>query len=221
VGNVAVAIVWGAMLVYDLYKVFTGKPYEWTDILFDVLGIISGGAVKVLKGAMKAAGVTKSMPMAKGVQTLAANPATKGFMATIGKGIGKVFGMLKQAGTWLAEKLGLKWVSGVMTKAETWLAENLLKPIGNAVGLKSVGNKALTKAAGAPTVGQAARQATAGGVAYKAKSEYVYNPAITKGKEVYDKVRGVKPEIAASAPTVPNTYGLADDVSDQLDAAFG
>ena len=108
-----------------------------------------------------------------------------------------------------------------MAKAETWLAENLLKPIGNAVGLKSVGNKALTKAAGAPTVGQAARQATAGGVAYKAKSEYVYNPAITKGKEVYDKVRGVKPEIAASAPTVPNTYGLADDVSDQLDAAFG
>ena len=221
VGNIAVGIVWGCMLVYDLYLAFSGKDFSWMDILFDVLGIISGGAVKVLKGAMKAAGVTKSMPMAKGVQTLAANPATKGFMATIGKGIGKVFGMLKQAGTWLAEKLGLKWVSGVMTKAETWLAENLLKPIGNAVGLKSVGNKALTKAAGAPTVGQAARQATAGGVAYKAKSEYVYNPAITKGKEVYDKVRGVKPEIAASAPTVPNTYGLADDVSDQLDAAFG
>ena len=221
VGNVAVAIVWGAMLVYDLYKVFSGKEWSWVDILFDVLGMVSGAAVKVLRGTMKAVGVTKSMPMAAGVQKLAANPATKGFMATIGKGISTVFNLLKKAGNWLAQKLGLKWVSGVMAKAETWLAENLLKPIGNAVGLKSVGNKALTKAAGAPTVGQAARQATAGGVAYKAKSEYVYNPAITKGKEVYDKVRGVKPEIAASAPTVPNTYGLADDVSDQLDAAFG
>ena len=220
-GNIGVAIVWGAMLVYDLWKVFTGKKWSWVDILFDVLGMVSGAAVKVLRGTMKAVGVTKSMPMAAGVQKLAANPATKGFMATIGKGISTVFNLLKKAGNWLYQKLGLKWVSGVMAKAENWLAENLLKPIGNAVGLKNVGNKSLTKTTGSPTVGQAARQATAGGVAYKAKSEYVYNPAITKGKEVYDKVRGVKPEIAASAPTVPNTYGLADDVSDQLDAAFG
>jgi hypothetical protein len=214
VGNVAVGIVWGCMLVYDLYLAFSGKDFSWMDILFDVLGIISGGAVKVLKGAMKVAGITKSMPMAKGVQTLATNPATKGFMATVGKGIGKVFSMLKQAGNWLAQKLGIKWVSGVMTKAETWLSENLLKPIGNAVGLKSVGNKALSKTTGAPTIGQATRKATAGGAAYKAKSEYIYGPGIEKGQELIGKLTGKGAAGAgAAAPAVAsvNTYGLTAD----------
>jgi hypothetical protein len=216
VGNVAVAIVWGAMLVYDLYKVFSGKEWSWTDILFDVLGMISGAAVKVLKGGMKVAGITKSMPMAKGVQTLAANPATKGFMATIGKGISTVFNLLKKSGNWLAQKLGLKWVSGVMTKAENWLAENLLKPIGNAVGLKGVGNKMLGKTD--VTLGSATRKATAGGTAYQVKSDYIYQPGMEQAGKLIDKVKGVKP-VPAVAPA--NTFGLADDVSDQLDAAFG
>ena len=220
VGNVAVAIVWGAMLVYDLYKVFSGKEWSWMDILFDVLGMVSGAAVKVLRGTMKAVGITKSMPMAAGVQKLAANPATKGFMATIGKGISTVFNLLKKAGNWLAQKLGLKWVSGVMAKAENWLAENLLKPIGNTVGLKKVGNKMLGKTD--VTLGTASRKATAGGVAYQAKNDYIIQPGMEKASQLIDKVKGVKPAIAASsAPTVPNAYGLADDVSDQLDAAFG
>ena len=219
VGNVAVAIVWGAMLIYDLYKVFSGKEWSWVDILFDVLGMVSGAAVKVLRGTMKAVGITKSMPMAAGVQKLAANPTTKGFMATIGKGISTVFNLLKKAGNWLAQKLGLKWVSGVMTKAENWLAENLLKPIGNAVGLKNVGNKMLGKTD--VTLGTATRKSAAGGTAYQVKSDYIYQPGMEKASQLIDKVKGVKPAIAASAPTVPNTYGLADDVSDQLDAAFG
>jgi hypothetical protein len=216
VGNVAVAIVWGAMLLWDLYKVFSGKEWSWVDILFDVLGMLSGGAVKVLRGAMKAAGVTKSMPMAKGVQTLAANPATKGFMATIGKGISTVFGLLKKAGNWLYQKLGLKWVVGVMNKAENWLAENLLKPIGNTVGLKKVGNKMLGKTD--VTLGSATRKATAGGTAYQVKSDYIYQPGMEQAGRLIDKVKGVKPVPSVASA---NTYGLADDVSDQLDTAFG
>lgn len=215
VGNVAVGIVWGCMLVYDLYKVFAGKDWSWMDILFDIFGIVSAGAVKVLKGAMGVAGVGKSMPMAAAVEKLSASPATKGIMSTIGKGIGKVFGMIKSAGTWLSEKLGLKWVGNVMTKAETWLSENLLKPIGNAVGLKGVGNKALSKATGAPTVGQAARKATAGGVAYKAKNDYIYSPGLEKGQELIGKLTGKGAAGAgAAAPSVAsnNTYGLSDDL---------
>jgi len=219
VGNVAVGIVWGCMLVYDLYKVFAGKDWSWMDILFDILGIVSTGAVKLLKGAMGVAGVSKSMPMAAAVEKLSASPATKGIMSTIGKGIGKVFGMIKSAGTWLAEKLGLKWVGNVMTKAETWLSENLLKPIGNAVGLKSVGNKALSKATGAPTVGQAARQATAGGAAYSAKNNYIYSPGIEKGQELINKAKqsftgkGAAGATGAAAPAVASNtlYGLTAD----------
>ena len=247
-GNIGVAIVWGAMLVYDLWKVFTGKIWEWTDILFDVLGLISGAAVKVLRGAMKAVGITKGMSMAKGMQKLASNPTTKGIMSKISSGISSVFNGLKNAANWLATKLGIKWAADVAVKAGTWLTTNILKPIatgagklvtgannlvkgtrnladkalqktGNVVGLKNIGNKTLSKS-NKVTVGSAARQGTVGGAEYKLKQNYVYNPAIEQGYKIYDKVRGVKPVPVPSVASV-NTYGLADDVSDQLDAAFG
>jgi hypothetical protein len=218
VGNVAVAIVWGAMLIYDLYKVFSGKEWSWVDILFDVLGMVSGGLVKVLKGAMGAVGITRGMSMAKGVQKLAANPRTKGIMATIGRGVSSVFGLLKKAGNWLYQKLGIKWVVGVMNKAENWLAENLLKPIGNAVGLKNVGNKALGKTD--VTIGSATRKSAAGGAAYSAKNEYIYQPGFEKAGQLIDKVKGVKPVPVPAVASV-NTYGLTDDVSNQLDLALG
>jgi len=215
IGNIGVAIVWGAMLCYDLYKVFSGKEWEWTDILFDVLGIISGGAVKALQVAMKAVGITKGMSMAKGVQKLAANPSTKGFMAKIGKGISTVFGWIKKAGTWLAEKLRIKWIGRVMDKAENWIAENILRPIGNVLGLRGVGNRALSKATGAPTVGQATRKSAVGGASYQAKNEYIYTPGLNAVDNLFKPKP--KPQTFASV----NAYGLADDVSDQLDAAFG
>jgi hypothetical protein len=207
-GNVAVAIVWGAMLIWDLYKVFTGKEWSWMDILFDVLGMLSGGLVKALRVGMKAAGVTKSMSMAKGVQTLAASPKTSGIMSKIGSGISTVFGWIKKAGSWLSQKLGLKWIGNVMNKAETWLSENLLKPIGNAVGLKNVGNKMLSKKNNV-SLGTATRQSAVGGASFQAKNQYVYQPAYEKGVQIVDKIRGV-----------PSSR-LSDDVVDQLDAALG
>ena len=205
VGNVAVAIVWGAMLCYDLYKVFSGKEWSWQDILFDVLGIISGGAVKALQVAMKAVGITKGMSMAKGVQKLAANPSTKGFMAKIGKGISTVFGWIKKAGTWLAEKLRIKWIGRVMNNAENWIAENLLRPIGNVLGLKGVGNRVLSKATGSPTVGQATRKSAVGGASYQAKNEYIYTPGLTAVDNFF---KGKKPPQAFASNTL---YGLTAD----------
>ena len=68
------------------------------------------------------------------------------------------------------------------------------------------------------TLGTASRKATAGGVAYQAKSDYIYQPGMEKASQLIDKFKGVKP---APAVASVNTYGLADDVSDQLDAAFG
>jgi hypothetical protein len=239
VGNVAVAIVWGGMLLWDLYKIFTGKEWEWSDILFDVLGIISGGAVKLLKGAMKAAGITKGMSMGKGLQTLAANPATKGFMSTISSGISSVFNMIKSAGNWLSKTLGLKWIGDVVAKAGTWLNTYLIKPIatgagklvtgannlvkgtrnladkalqktGNIAGLKNVGNKTLSKS-NKVTVGSAARQGTVGGAEYKLKQNYVYDPAIEQGTKIYNKLRGANPSPALAAVDTPTLYGLTAD----------
>lgn len=205
-GNILVGIVWGAMLVYDLYLAFSGKEYSWLDILFDVLGIISAGALKGIQIGLKAIGVTKATPMVKGVEILATSPTTKGFMATIGKGISTVFGWIKKAGTWLSEKFGIKWVGNVLAKAEKWLSENLLRPIGNAVGLKNVGNKALSKGTGGPTVGQASRKAAIGGAKIKGINDYVLAPAYTGYQNLF---KGKKP------PT-----GLSDDAIDQINAVL-
>ena len=205
VGNIAVGIVWGSMLIYDLYKVFSGGEWSWMDILFDVLGIISGGAVKALQIAMKSIGITKSMPMAAGIQKLAASPSTKGFMSTILSGISKVWGMIKSAGSWLFEKTGLKWIVGVLGKAEAFLSENLLKPIGNGLGLKSVGNKVIGKQG--QTVGSATRKS----VAAATKTKGVVNPTIQTGfNYASDGVDKVKNFFGKGS-------GLSDDVSNAID----
>jgi hypothetical protein len=132
VGNIAVGIVWGTMLIYDLWKVFTGKDWNWLDLVFDVLGIISTGAAKGFKILAKNLGITGKgglQGMKSGLAKLSASPKTKGFMTTIANGVSGLGNLLKNAGTFLSEKLGLKWVSGVTSKAVTWIAENIVNPI--------------------------------------------------------------------------------------------
>ena len=86
VGNIGVAVIWGAMLLWDLYKVFTGKEWNWLDLIFDVLGILSTGVAKSFKIAAKAAGVTGEGGLAgmrAGLAKLSTNPSTKGFVILI------------------------------------------------------------------------------------------------------------------------------------------
>jgi hypothetical protein len=120
------------MLIYDLWKVFTGKDWNWLDLVFDVLGIVSTGAAKGFKILAKNLGITGKgglQGMKSGLAKLSASPKTKGFMTTIANGTSKLGDLLKNAGTFLSEKLGLKWVSGVTSKAVTWITENIVNPI--------------------------------------------------------------------------------------------
>ena len=222
VGNVAVAIVWGVFLIYDLYQGFVNGKWEFLYIIFDIMGIVFAGGIKILKAALTGVNVA-GKSMAGTVQTLAANPATKGVMSKIASGFSTVIGWLKQAASWLSQKLGLtkfaKWVG----QGEVWLSENILKPIGNTLGLKNIGNKTL----GGMTVGQASRQATIA----TAKQKMILNPGIEKGAEkgidLYyaNKLKGLPaqapvpaPVTAASPvkPVIPNNYGLDDDISSYI-----
>lgn len=136
VGNIAVGIVWGAMLVYDLWKVFTGKDWNFLDILFDILGILSAGAAKGFKLLAQKLGITGKggLPAMKaGLAKLAKSPSTSGFMKTISNGISSISGLLGKAGTFLSEKLGIKWAKDIAGKATSWISENIIGPIKNAV----------------------------------------------------------------------------------------
>jgi hypothetical protein len=209
VGNLAVGVVWGAMLLWDLYKVFSGKEWDWLHIVFDVLGIISGGLVGGLKTAMSGVKIAKGggvQGMKTGLTQMAKSPSTKKYMSTIANKGSWILNQLKAAGNWLYKWTGLKWISGVINKFEVFLSENILKPIGNGLGLKTVGNKVVGKA----TAGEATRKSVAGATT----TAGIINPgiqvgadAITGGVNKATNLFKPKPQTFAS-----NTYGLPDDL---------
>lgn len=132
VGNIGVGIIWGAMLLYDLWKVFTGKDWNFLDILFDALGILSTGAAKGLKSAAQQVGVTGkggSAGLKSGVAKLSKSPQTAGYMKTLSNGTSTIVSWLEKAGDWLSKNLGIKWISDVLGKAKTWIVENITGPI--------------------------------------------------------------------------------------------
>ena len=100
------------MLLWDLYKVFTGKEWNWLDLVFDVLGILSTVVAKSFKLLAKGAGVTGEGGLAgmkAGLAKLAKNPKTAKMMTYLSNGISKVASSLKSAGTFLSEKLIQKY----------------------------------------------------------------------------------------------------------------
>jgi len=132
VGNIGVGIVWGSMLLYDLWKVFTDKDWNFLDILFDALGILSTGAAKGLKIAAQEIGVTGkggAAGLKSGMAKLAKSPKTAGYMKTLSNGISTVIAWLEKSGAWLSKNLGIKWISDVLGKAKTWIVENITGPI--------------------------------------------------------------------------------------------
>ena len=96
-------------------------------------------------------------------------------MSTIANKGSWIVNQLKAAGNWLYKWTGLKWISGVINKFESFLSENILKPIGNGLGLKTLGNKAIGQA----TAGEATRKSVAGA----ATTAGIRNPAIQSGVE--------------------------------------
>jgi len=206
VGNLAVGVVWGAMLLWDLYKVFSGKQWDWLHIVFDVLGIISGGLVGGLKTAMSGVKIARGggvQGMKTGLTQMAKSPATKKYMSTIANKGSWILNQLKAAGNWLYKWTGLKWISGVINKFESFLSENILRPIGNGLGLKTVGNKVV----GQSTAGQATRQSVAGA----ATTAGIRNPGIQAGIDLGTK----------GADKVTNLFkpkpALSDDISQYID----
>jgi len=206
VGNVAVGIIWAIMLLWDLYKGFFKGEWSIMNIIFDILGIISGGFLKTARAGLESVGFLTAVE-GKGVKQIIEagfeNPKTVGLFKQMGnfivKGVKTILGWIKSGATFLYEKLGIKWGMEILGKAETWLAENILKPFGNGIGLKSVGSKALKGATGeVKTVGQAARQGIAGGARYETETNAIFNPAIKGGVKAYNYLKGGAPQLATA-----------------------
>ena len=110
------------MLLWDSYLLMSGgQTFSWLNLIFDIVGLVAGGFAKVAKSAFKAAGLLEKS-VGKGLSEVIAdgmkNPQTAGILQKIFNvikgGMSKIEGVISQAGKFLSEKLGMKWVGKVM-----------------------------------------------------------------------------------------------------------
>lgn len=140
IGKPALIIIWGVMLLWDTYLGVSGNPgFSWLNIIFDMLGVISGVFAKGTRAAAKASGLFQKV-MGKDIKTVVQeglkNPQTAKQFTQIGNlirsGASKITGILQQSATFLTEKLGLKWAGGIINKVSEFIAKIL-----EAFGVKS------------------------------------------------------------------------------------
>jgi hypothetical protein len=126
-------ILWGLMLVWDVYKMFSGKyesgeyQWGWMDIIIDIISMATAGFATGILAGLKTAG--------KGVKTAEAaieigvkkggaiGKIFSGIGKTISGVLGKVMGYVRSGAKWVAEKFGIKWLGKWASKAETVVAK--------------------------------------------------------------------------------------------------
>lgn len=117
VGQVTNAVIFGALLLWDLYQMSQGKG-DWVNIIVDSMALILPAAGKLLKTAM--VGI-------KSFSQLGAAAASKGgilakVVNAFRSGITTLGGYVTKAATWLGEKLGMTTLANWGKNATSKLA---------------------------------------------------------------------------------------------------
>jgi len=127
IGAVVDVVVFGSLLVWDVYKMLSGKyesgPYKWSwmDIIVDAVCCILPYAGKLFKA--EAAGV-------KSMAELGTKAATEGgiFKKTLNYlkgGFSKIGSAIAQGIKWIGEKLGLEFLTKFGSKAESVIGKGI------------------------------------------------------------------------------------------------
>jgi len=115
IGQIPTVIIFGALLLWDLYKMMSGKyesgEYQWNvfDIIIDAVSLLLpalGKIIKVSMGGIKTFAQFGKAAISKGGVLFKVFTAIKG-------GIAKLGGYITKAATWIGEKLG-------MTSLKNW-----------------------------------------------------------------------------------------------------
>jgi len=128
VGKIAGAILWGALGIWKIYQLFTGKIensiWSYLDIGVCLLGLLlTGGAAKALGGAIKATG--------RSIAKLAKLPGIKQLLQLLGKGVSFISNMILKPIEWLAKTLGGSKVTEMINIAKNKIGE-VVKKLQNA-----------------------------------------------------------------------------------------
>jgi len=152
-------VLWGLMLVWDVYKMFSGKyssgeyKASWMDIVFDVVGVATSGVgsslLAPIRGAFKGLGGITEI-FAKGFKMGGKiGELFKSAGRFIAKGGSKIMGALESGAKWISKNFGITFL-------ERWAgkAKGVVDDIAKVVTGKS-GSKVIGKTAG-KTVGKTA-----------------------------------------------------------------
>jgi len=135
VGKIAGAILWGALGIWKIYQLFTGKIensiWSYLDIGVCLLGLLlTGGAAKAFGAAIKGTG--------RSIAKIAQLPGIKQLLQLLGKGISFISSMILKPIEWLAKNLGGTKVTEMINIAKNKIGE-IVKKLQNTFGQAAKG----------------------------------------------------------------------------------
>lgn len=145
VGQIADFIVFGSLLIWDIYKALSGKyesgEYQWSfvDIIVDSVCLLLpalGAGLKAAMRGIRGAGEMASVAAKQGGIIAKAVNALKG-------GLSKIIGYIGKAASWIGEKLGITWLANFGSKAQSFMTKTVQELGGTSV---KAGEKALVGA---------------------------------------------------------------------------
>ena len=130
VGQVPDIVVFGSLLIWDVYKMLSGKyesgeyAWGWGDIIIDSVMMLLpflGPILKGLLGGVKSIGQFAAKAFTKGGALMKAFNLLKA-------GASKLIGFIGKASAWIGEKLGLTWLKNIGPRAES-VVSNMTKEL--------------------------------------------------------------------------------------------
>lgn len=161
VGQIPTIVIFGALLVWDVYKMLSGKyesgryAWSWWEIVLDAISLLFPLIAKGLK--MVAVAGVKSISAIWRLGTKI--PLLGKALSLIGKGLSKILGFLAKGVKFIGDKLGIKWLTNFGSKAEaslTSLAKGGSKTVASTTAKTAAQTTAKTAAQTTPklTLGQ-------------------------------------------------------------------
>jgi hypothetical protein len=144
VGAPVVIVLYGLLLVWDIYLLASGDERGSVANLFcSALGVITSGTLApIARNLFKGAGLlTKGGTIGGFIKTLVGKGGKLGALVKtlatkLGAGVSKALGFVKQGTDWLAKNFGIKFLSNWIGKAKTWI-DDIVKSASSAVGMSS------------------------------------------------------------------------------------
>jgi len=164
-GSIALWVVWGAMLAYDIYEAIQGRP-NYANILIDIISIATfgvGGKIAVQafkKLGIMSGSVTKNLPQM--LQKISTSSIGKWFATTIktvGSSLGSILSYLGKGIAYAGDKLGIQTIKKSGSSIVSW-TKNFISQLVNNPTVKRVTSSKLAPAAATGALVAGINQAT-------------------------------------------------------------